>query len=190
MFKTKRTVSVLLPLSLAGCIAPGTNIMNVELPRVEDKSQIPAETCFIATRISVREAGLPNGDSVVLRIRHSGVAGSFYNAGTFILPRGSTFRLAAFKPGKYVWSEVQLGRYSGVFKEEFSFDCIDKKVTYIGDVDLHVDWSAYKYVIRFVDRHGRAADDYAAEYPLLAANYPLVPNVTDDPRRSLSQDVK
>ena len=178
--------SLAFGLALAGCAAPGTSITSLQPPKVEDNGQIHPYTCLIVTRINVLELSSKDAGFARLFIRRSGPAGAFYNVGVFDISPGSTFKLAAFRPGKYVWAELLFSGYAGVFKEDFTFDCQDQRVTYIGDVDLNIDWTGRKYSIRFVDRSDRASVDFATEYPVLSSSHPLRFRITDDPRTRMS----
>jgi hypothetical protein len=189
MLTISRAVGFSAVLVLGGCIAPGTNFSNVVLPQVADAPDIPADTCIVVTRINVRESGSSNRALAYLMIRSDSAVGSFYNAGMFAVPSGSEFHVAAFRPGRYVWRELSIAGHFGIFKEPFPFQCLERQVTYIGDVDLNIDWTTKKYGIAFADRFDRAAADYAVQYPRLKIKYPLGMAVVKDPRQSsLRQD--
>ncbi len=166
---TTRLAFITTVVALTGCTAPGTNFFNVVLPQVVDTNHPPADQCFFVTRITVKEIGSAQGLPANLMIRRDNPGGAFYNVGIFSVPSGTDFRVTALSPGKYVWRELSIGRYSGVFKEEFKFECIERQVTYIGDLDLSIDWRNYKYGIGFVDRFRLAEWDYSYYYPKLAS---------------------
>jgi hypothetical protein len=172
---------------LAGCIAPGTNLSNVVLPQVADAADIALDTCYVVTRINVRERGPSIRALAYLSIRSDSAVGSFYNAGQFAVPSGSEFHVVAFRPGRYAWRELNIDGHYGIFKDSFSFQCPERQVTYIGDVDLNIDWTTKRYGISFANRFEKAASDYAAQYPKLIAKFPLKEGVVQDSRQSTSQ---
>lgn len=187
MLNIARALGLSAALGLAGCIAPGTTLRNVVLPQVADASDIPADTCYVVTRINVREFGPSYRALAYLMIRSDSAVGSFYNAGMFAVPSGTEFHVVAFRPGRYVWRELSIAGHFGIFKEPFPFQCLERQVSYIGDVDLNIDWTTKKYGITLSNRFERAASDYAAQYPRLMTKFPLKEAVVKDPKQSSSQ---
>ncbi len=82
-----------------------------------------------------------------------------------------------------MWSEIYLGGYGSVFKDEFAFPCVEKQVTYIGDVDIDLNWTSTSYKLRFSDRTSLAGQKFSSAYPKMAASHKMASRVVQDPRQ-------
>lgn len=174
-----------LTLLIAGCVAPGTSLTNVELPQFVDAENITPGNCLVVTRINVREYSERGRADAYLMIRDNSPV-AFYNVGTFKVSSGRSFRVVAFNPGRYVWAELSIAGYAGVFKEKFIFECVNGRAIYIGDVDLRIDWLTKKYGISFLDNYVEAAADFAQQYPKIASRHRLDHSITADPRKNIA----
>lgn len=167
-------------LGLSACIAPGTSFFDLELPHPPDTSEIASNRCVIVTRINLSETTSSFRSRLVLTIGSRPTTGLAVAA--FTLQPGTNFRVAVLKPGTYLWRELIMGGLSGLFRDDYVFECVEKQVTYIGDVDLRIDWSSRKYGIRFADRRDLADEAFTSAYPIMASKNPMSSKITTDSR--------
>jgi hypothetical protein len=163
-------------LGLAGCTAPGTNWLDLTLPPAPDSSILKVGIGIAVIRINLTQLGSGQPPPIRLTINNRPSIG--FASGLFTLKSGTNFHVVALTPGGYQWKEIYMGNYGSVFRDDFVFRSVERQVTYVGDVDITLDWSAKTYRLGFVDRSRIAEAAFSASYPLMSTAHRMVSELT------------
>lgn len=158
-----------LPLALAasGCAS------QLRLPDFgADASLAPGTGLLITRIISMDPApGMAQRPDASLTL----IDESNFTMASAILPiqPGENFRVISLPAGSYTWRGLYLGTFYSEFRGKLPFKVTANTATYIGDVDLQIDWYAKTYRLAVRDRSRIAQARYEEQYPRLAKSVPF-----------------
>ncbi|TMJ36252.1 MAG: hypothetical protein E6G89_16990 [Alphaproteobacteria bacterium] len=138
----RRLLLSAIAASTAGCVAPGTSFFDLTLPPARDTPEMAPGTGLVVTRINMIESNASAARPPV-RLTINSRPSTGLASGLFSPQPGTNFYVVVLRAGSYQWRELYLANFSsGIFRNDFIFDCTDQQVTYIGDVDISLDWSS------------------------------------------------
>ncbi|MES2321577.1 MAG: hypothetical protein V4633_04890 [Pseudomonadota bacterium] len=175
-----RYAAAITVIALSGCASPGTNWMDLTLPAAPDVAEIAPKTCVVVTRINYRQYGDPL--PMPVRLTFNDIPSSGFASGLFTLESGTSFHAVTLRAGSHQWREIYMGSAGSIFRDDFIFNCAEKTVTYIGDVEIKLEIATRKYTIQFPDMASVTEFEYKARYPVLSAAHKLVLSPVKDPR--------
>ena len=161
---------------LAGCASA------LKLPNIGANSLPEKGSALLVTRIILRDAvpGYTNRPPVSIALidqQNLTVASAILD-----LELGENFRVISLPPGNYSWRGIYLANYYSEFRGKLLFGLAPNSATYVGDIELTIDWSTKKYGLKVVDRSHIANSHYTSEFPAAAGTLPLTTTLVQDLR--------
>lgn len=101
----------------------------------------------------------------------------------FVIKAGNDFRVISLPAGDYSWSGIYLDNLYSEFQEKMNFTVKAGKVSYIGDLLIHIDVASKKYRLEVRDNSSAAKLNLTQQYPNLSKAYPFTTSLTIDSRQ-------
>ena len=173
----KRTLLLLfVSTALAGCASA------LKLPNIAPNSLPEKGSALLVARIIVKDTAPGFTSRPPVSITLIDQQNLIVASAILPLEAGENFRVISLPPGNYSWRGIYLGTYSSEFRGKLLFSLAENTATYVGDIDLTIDWSTKKYALKVADRSRIAKYRYESGFPAAASALPFTTSVIRDLR--------
>ena len=166
---------IFLSIMLTGCASA------LKLPNIGANSLPEKDHALLVTRINLSTPGYANLRPLYITLINQ--QNLTVVSAIIELEPGMNFRAISLPPGNYSWRGLYLGSYVSEFRGKLLFNLAPDSATYVGDLDLTIDWNTSKYGLKVVDRSEFVKSRYEVEFPVAAATLPLTTALVQDLRK-------